>query len=302
MNNNIDNTTFTYDFSNDSGRGKITGYNVFPGVTIAFNDFHMQYYDSDFAPGKDFFCIDYCREGRLEYESKEYTYSYVEAGDVKFDRRLTHMGRFEMPLSHYHGIMVGFDMDAASKALKEQIKDFSVDLYEIRDKFCRTRFPRVLHGLNSIEHIFNEMFCVPEEIKMEYMKIKVFELLLFLKALNIPENTEEKPYFYKTRVEKVKAVQRFIKDNADKNFKQEYLADKFDIPLTSMKQCFKSVYGCSIGEWLMQYRMNCAAVLLKNNKELSVTEIASMFGYESPSKFAIAFRKIMKQSPTQYRK
>ena len=47
--------------------------------------------------------------------------------------------------------------------------------------------------------------------------------------------------------------------------------------------------------------MNQAAVLLKSGQSLSVAEIAGRVGYDSPSKFAAAFRKVMKKSPTEYR-
>ena len=99
-----------FQFRNETGEGSITIYEVFPGVALAYNDFHMRYYDSEFRPGRDVFCIDHCREGRLEYAAKNDAYAYVEAGDLKLDRRLTHTGRFEMPLSHYHGAMVSIDM------------------------------------------------------------------------------------------------------------------------------------------------------------------------------------------------
>ena len=69
-----------YPFRNESGEGTITLYEVFPGVSLACNDFHMQYYDSAFRPGQDLLCIDHCREGRLEYPVKGDAYSYVEAG------------------------------------------------------------------------------------------------------------------------------------------------------------------------------------------------------------------------------
>ena len=71
----------------------------------------MSYYNSEYQPGRDMFCIDYCRVGRLEYPAGNGTYSYVEAGDTKLDRRLTHVEQFEMPLSHYHGAMVAVDMN-----------------------------------------------------------------------------------------------------------------------------------------------------------------------------------------------
>lgn len=290
-----------YQLRNETGEGTITLYEVFPGVTLAYNDFHMQYYNSDFKPERPMFCIDHCREGRLEYPAAQDTFSYVEAGDLKLDRRLSHKGHFEMPLSHYHGAMVAFDMDIASKNLPLEVRDFPVDLWVLQKKFCSDIYPMVIHGNPSIEHIFSELYAVPEKIKQPYFKIKILELLLYLEALELPNQSSEKPYFYKTQVEKIKAIGAFIRQHMDENFTQEALSERFEIPLTTMKQCFKTVFGATIGNYLMEYRMNQAAVLLKTKRNMSVAEIAGRVGYDSPSKFAIAFRKLMGMSPVEYR-
>ncbi|MCM1497797.1 MAG: AraC family transcriptional regulator [Clostridium sp.] len=290
-----------YQFRNETGEGTITLYEVFPGVTLAYNDFHMQYYNSEFKPERDMFCIDHCREGRLEYPAAQNAFSYVEAGDLKLDRRLNHTGLFEMPLSHCHGAMVAFDMDIASKNLSLEVKDFPVDLWALQKKFCNDSYPMVIHGNPSVQHIFSELYAVPEKIKRPYFKIKILELLLYLEALELPNNPFEKPYFYKTQVEKTKAIGEFITRHMDETFTQEALSEKFGLPLTSMKQCFKSVFGATIGNYLMEYRMNQAAVMLKTKRNMSVAEIAGCVGYDSPSKFAMAFRKLMGMSPVEYR-
>lgn len=291
-----------YQFRNETGEGTITFYEVFPGVALSYNDFHMRYYDSSFQPGRDVFCIDHCREGRLEYTAKDDAYSYVEAGDLKLDRRLTHTGRFEMPLAHYHGITVSFDMEAACRSLPLEIKDFPVDLRSLQKKYCKGVYPMVLHAACSIEHIFGELYAVPEKIRQPYFKIKILELLLYLEALEVPETEGEKPYFYKTQVEKVKAIREFLVQNLEETVTQEELSRRFEIPLTTMKQCFKSMYGTSIGAWIMHYRMNQAAVYLKKEPSMSVAEIAGRVGYDSPSKFAAAFRKVMGMPPSEYRR
>lgn len=290
-----------YQFRNETGEGTITFYEVFPGVTLAYNDFHMKYYNSEFKPERDVFCIDHCREGRLEYPAAHNAFSYVEAGDLKLDRRLNHTGRFEMPLSHYHGAMVAFDMDIASKNLSLEVRDFPVDLWALQKKFCSDIYPMVIHGNPSIEHIFSELYAVPEKIKRPYFKIKILELLLYLEALELPSKPFDKPYFYKTQVEKIKAIGAFITQHMEETFTQEALSERFEIPLTTMKQCFKTVFGATIGNYLTEYRMNQAAVLLKTKRNMSVAEIAGCVGYDSPSKFAIAFRKLMGMSPVEYR-
>ena len=290
-----------YQFQNETGEGTITIYEVFPGVSLSYNDFHIRYYDSEFKPDRNLFCIEHCREGRLEYPAADDAYSYVEAGDLKLDRRLTHTGHFEMPLSHYHGAMVSFDMDAACRSLPQEIKDFPVNLRALQEKFCGGIYPYVVHGAGSIEHIFGELYAVPEKIKRSYFKIKILEPLLYLEALELPENPVEKPYFYRTQVEKAKAVQQFLVGHMDENFTQEEMSRRFDIPLTPLKNCFKSVFGASIGSYLLEYRMNQAAVLLRTKREMSVAEIAGCVGYDSPSKFAAAFRRKMGMTPMDYR-
>lgn len=66
-----------------------------------------------------------------------------------------------------------------------------------------------------------------------------------------------------------------------------------------MKQCFKSIYGMPIETWLLQYRMNYAAERLLASPDITIADLA---GYDSQSKFAMAFRKVMGVSPTEYKK
>ena len=68
-------------------------------------------------------------------------------------------------------------------------------------------------------------------------------LLLYLYAMNVPEEDTERPYFYRTQVEKVKAIRQFLIGHISENFTQEELSRRFNIPMTAMKSCFRSVYG-----------------------------------------------------------
>ncbi|MDO4355192.1 MAG: AraC family transcriptional regulator [Clostridia bacterium] len=291
-----------YQLHNETGEGTITMYDVFPGVTLSYNDFHIRYFDSLFVPDRAVFCIDHCREGRLEYAARRDAYGYVEAGNLKLDRRLTHTGRFELPLSHYHGAMISFDVAEACASLPGEVKDFPVDLLHLQQKYCPGPYPKVLRDLPAVEHIFAELYTVPEAIKLPYFKIKILELMLFLDVLEVPDEADARPYFYRTQVEKVKAIQAYLAENPDRNESQEALAQRFDISLTAMKQCFRSVYGTSIGAWLTQYRMNRAAVWLRQDRKASIAEIAGRVGYDSPSKFAAAFRRTMGMPPLEYRR
>lgn len=290
-----------YQFRNDTGDGTMTCYEVFPGAMLSFNDFHVAHFDSAYVPGRNMFVIDHCREGKMEYLAAENAYAYVGAGDIKMDQRLTHTGRFIFPSSHYHGLTIAFDMEIAASALSKEVKDFPIDLTALQQKYCPGHYPHVIHEMGAAEHIFGELYQVPEKIRIPYFKIKIMELLLYLDALELPKEQKERPYYYKTQIEKVKAIQAFLAEHMAENYTQEQLSSRFEIPLTGMKNCFKSVYGTSIGAWLTDYRMNRAAEFLRADREQSVAEIAGLVGYDSASKFAIAFRKIMGMSPLEYR-
>lgn len=291
-----------WQFRNDTGDGTMTVYEVFPGVMLTFNDFHMGSFQSSYVADRRLFAIDQCREGRMEYSPGDNMLAYTEAGDMKLDLRMQHTGTFIFPSHHYHGLTVAFDRDIAAAALPQEVKDFPVTPERIIARWQLGEYPRVVHSAAMMEHIFGELYRVPEKIRIPYFKVKVLELLLYLDAVTIPADETAPPYFYKTQVEKVRAIHDFLTGHIAENFTQDELSRRFDIPMTQMKNCFRSVYGSAIGAWLTDYRMNMAAELLINRRELGIAEIGGKVGYDNAGKFTEAFKRIMKLTPTEYRK
>ena len=297
--------------SDNSGEGMMTLYHVFPGVFLMYNDFHMKECVSGFQTDMDLLCIDHCREGRIEQEVGQNAFSYLEAGDLpakKSKAVLFVIGIAVICQCIFTAtpvlkeISIGFQVETAAKEIPASMKGFSVDLYELQKKYCSDRTPYVIPGEPAIEHIFSELYNVPVKIKKDYFKIKVLELLLYLDALELSGHTEERPYFYKSQVEKIKAIQSLLTQDLTKNYTLEELSAKFDIALTPMKNCFKSVYGSPIFTYMRNYRMNYAAALLNSDKSLKVADVAGLVGYDSPSKFTAAFHQTMRKTPLEYRK
>lgn len=289
-----------YQAANETGEGTMTIYQVFPGVTLMYNDFHMSAFDSHFQSDLDLFCIDYCREGRLEYTVGEDAFSYVEAGDLKLDRRLKHQGHFDFPLSHYHGVTIGFLLPAAAE-IAQLLGDYPLDLRALQQKYCSSPYPRVIHGAPSIAHIFQELYTVPAQIRMPYFRVKILELLLYLDALELGDERAE-PYFYRSQVETVKAVRSYLTQHLDQHITLAELSARFHMPQTALKSCFKTVFGSPVNTYMRGYRMDRAAAFLRQEPSASVTEIAGRVGYDSASKFAAAFKAVKGKTPQEYRK
>lgn len=296
-----DETCTVFQVKDDSGEGLMTVYQVFNGCCLIYNDFHMKECCSGFKPNAEIFCIDHCREGRIEWCVDRDRYIYVEAGDMQVNSREQHSSKFLFPLNHYHGLTIGFDIAEAEDSLLHVMEGFSVDIKKLRSKFSPDGRTFIMRAGAQISHIFSELYDLPEHVRLPYFKIKVLELLLFLETLDVPAGGEERPYFYKTQVDKVKDIAALLTENLEHWYTLEELSEQFSFPMTSLKQCFKGVYGCSVAAYMKEYRMNAAAVMLKNTQD-SVISVAERVGYSNPGKFASAFRSVLGVTPTEYRK
>lgn len=290
-----------YKMKDDTGEGLMTCYKVFPGIDLIYNDFHMKYCISELIPNVKMMGIDHCREGRIEWEFNNNSYMYLKAGDLQINSRKNHNIGFGFPLNHYHGITIAIFIDEAIENLSSTFKEFSIDLPSLYEKFCSKNFPFIMRSGESIEHIFAELYSVSEEIKINYFKIKVLELLLFLNTVEIPLNGEARQYFPSIQVKKIKDIMNFITENLDKHFTIKELCLKFDITQTCLKCCFKGVYGTSIYSFIRTYRIHTAAIMLTKSDE-SIASIAGKVGYDNSSKFAAAFKSIMGKTPLEHRK
>ena len=74
-----------WQFRNETGDGTMTTYEVFPGVMLAFNDYHMERYECDFVADRRMLAIDQCREGRMDYAASDNLVAYTAAGDIILD-------------------------------------------------------------------------------------------------------------------------------------------------------------------------------------------------------------------------
>lgn len=296
-----DDKCIVFRLQDETGEGTMTLYPVFKGCCLMYNDFHLKKCYSGFQPGSEMFCIDHCREGRIEWKVDNNRYIYVEAGDMQVNTRIQHVQDFSFPLRHYHGLTIGFDMDEAEETLLHVMDGVSVDLKKLREKFCPQNRSFIMRAGKQIEHIFSELYDLPEQVKLPYFKIKVLELLLFLETLDVPKDSEERLYYYKTQVDKMKEIAAFVTSDLEHRYTLKELSERFLVPVTSMKQCFKGIYGCSIAAYVKEYRMNAAALMLKNTQE-PIIAIAARVGYDNPGKFAAAFRSVIGMTPSEYRK
>jgi AraC-like DNA-binding protein len=79
------------------------------------------------------------------------------------------------------------------------------------------------------------------------------------------------------------------------------LALELHVSPSHLQRLFKHQTGVSLGEWLIEQRLQRAAHLLAHSY-MSVKEIAHTLGYEHASSFVRAFGRRFAQAPARYRK
>ncbi|MCR5541228.1 MAG: AraC family transcriptional regulator [Ruminococcus sp.] len=285
----------------ESGDGFMTMYRVFDGIYLMYNDFHLHSCTSEYQNADTVLCIDHCREGRIEHENSLGERYYMEAGDLRIDRRVHHEGKVVLPLSHYHGITIGFLQRTAQDSLRREIPFLSVDLDMLGEKFCPDNKEFLLRTNESMNIVFSQLYHAPKKCRIDYFRVKIAELLLLLSDIDTSAYSEQRQYFPASQTAKVKEIHALITSRLEKTFTVEELSDISGVPPTSLRKVFKAVYGAPVYQYLKAYKMKAAAEMLISERSLNIADIAQRLGYDNASKFSAAFRDIMGVTPQNYR-
>ncbi len=289
--------------NNESGTGKMQCFDIAPGIRISYNDLTM---DSCFRPvkfQKDFLQIDHCLEGCYECEMEGGAVSFLGEGDLCVsdlcrDRQVFVSSR--IPLKKYRGITVLLEMEVAQKTLDTGFQQANINLAQIRDSLCADGRSLLIKSKHQIDHIFSELYSVDERIRLPYFWIKVIELLLFLSLLD-NSSVRHPQQFSEEISQRTQEAYQFIIENPFAKVTISELAAMFAVAESSIKRCFKSISGKSIGTFMKIKRMEAAAEMLISEQKLSIGEVADAAGYENQSKFSAAFKSVMGVTPQVYR-
>ena len=285
----------------ESGDGFMTMYRVFDGVYLMYNDFHMKRCVSEYQNAETVLCIDHCREGRIEHENKLNGRYYMEAGDLRIDKRVHHEGIVELPLAHYHGITIGFMQETAQAVMRKEFPWADIDLSDLAKKFCPDDKEFILRTDDQLNMVFSQLYHVPKQIRLDYYKLKICELLLLLRTVDPLENTEQRQYFSAKQTDRVKEIHTLITTELEHSFTVEELSEISGMPPATLRKVFKAVYGSPVYQYSKAYKMEAAAAMLISERDISVAQIAQRLGYDNASKFSAAFRDVMGSTPQNYR-
>ena len=285
------------------GTGEMECFQVAPGIQISYDSLTS---DTCFQPIKfetDFLQINHCIEGCYEFEMKNGSVSFIGEGDLNVCGLKKGEQIFEsskIPLKKYRGITILLEIDIAQKVLDQDFKQANINLTQIRDTLCPEGRSLLIKSKHEVDHIFSELYNVDKRIRFPYFWVKIIELLLFLSLLD--SSFVKKPRQFSDEVSKgTQSAYQYIIENPLSKVTITELSKMFHVAESSMKRCFTSIAGSSIGTFMKVKRMEAAAEILVTEPQLTICEVANAAGYENQSKFSAAFKSVFGMTPYAYR-
>ena len=289
-----------YEIECQEGTGTMTVYDILDGIQVVYNDFRCSTSPEMFSSrSQKYLEINHCLHGRFECHFEDDRYGYLSEGDLgindwSLDRIIS-----GFPLGYYEGLEVLIDVEKA--ACSPFLKSLHIDAEKLAQKVTANHKVFIMRSTPQIEHILMEMYQVDDDIFNDYLKIKVAELLLILQHLSFSDNQESRHYYTSQQIEAIKYVRQYLSEHLDNKVVLQELIKPYHISESVVRKCFKDVYGKPVYQWHKEYRLQTARKLLEESS-YSIIEIASMVGYDNPSKFSSAFYQFFSKKPLAYRK
>ena len=270
---------------------------LYPGIELCYLTFSTDSFSVQHKAISHMVQINYCKSGQLMWEMKNGNRIYLNPGNFSLhtmkactDSVLT------FPNGTYQGLGIYIDLQEASDAPPELLKNFGIFETILPEKFCKDDRPVFLAGNEQTESIFSAFYNQPETLMFPYQKIKILELLLYLAKMEFTPQSKLAEYQFEL-TETIRKIHDQLLQHMEQRITIEELSRQYLINPTTLKNAFKSVYGTSIAAHIKEHRMRQAArMLIESN--MNIAEIAQAVGYDSQSKFTTAFKAYFKVLPT----
>ena len=93
----------------------------------------------------------------------------------------------------------------------------------------------------------------------------------------------------------------YVKNNIENNVSVEMLADKMCITRGHLNRKVKAITGITTQQYITRIRLEHARMLLEQNPDMNITQVAMQCGFDDASSFTRAFKRTFGATPSQHR-
>lgn len=292
----------------DDGRGSMTFFSIFPGISIAYIFINSPTWPTPDLPDQDDssnspLLLNYCVTGRCELFLDNNSLVYLKNGEFSISKKSAQK-QYTYPLRIYEGLEFFIEIDTIS-ALAPYINDvFNINVDKITDLYSLLDKTYISQCSEDLKHILTKIWALYDEdaahaiFMMKVYTLQLLELILCRKHIPQPKSLT---FFTATQVEIAQKTERIITADLKQHHPAWKIAKLFSISETSLKNYFREIYGQNISVYLREVRMNEAAKMLEKTK-MPISKISEQVGYMNQSKFASVFKLKYNMSPLEYRR
>ena len=282
-----------------NGTGILYDYSIFPGIDLIFMDFNCSDIFDEPNEMRNVLEIRHYQEGRVEFEFEGDKVFHLQQDEFCVNGMLNMPARYSFPFDYCSGLSLVLDKNSMTEVTRSQLALFQIDISVLEEDLDTAHQWYICKTPPSMCHVFEELYAAKEHETSQYFRIKVLELLYHATKLR-KEDRVAATYYAREHIEIVKRVRKAMLKDLSRSTPLEQFLRGEAISTVTFQTIFKQIYGRSPYAYLKHYRMNSAAVQLRESNE-SINQIALSLGYSNASKFARAFRDVFGVLPKHYR-
>ena len=282
-----------------NGTGILYDYSIFPGIDLIFMDFNCSDIFDEPNEMRNVLEIRHYQEGRVEFEFEGDKVFHLQQDEFCVNGMLNMPARYSFPFDYCSGLSLVLDKNSKTEETRSQLALFQIDISVLEEDLDTAHQWYICKTPPSMCHVFEELYAAKEHETSQYFRIKVLELLYHATKLR-KEDRVAATYYAREHIEIVKRVRKAMLKDLSRSTPLEQFLRGEAISTVTFQTIFKQIYGRSPYAYLKHYRMNSAAVQLRESNE-SINQIALSLGYSNASKFARAFRDVFGVLPKDYR-
>ena len=282
-----------------NGTGILYDYSIFPGIDLIFMDFNCSDIFDEPNEMRNVLEIRHYQEGRVEFEFEGDKVFHLQQNEFCVNGMLNMPARYSFPFDYCSGLSLVLDKNSMTEVTRSQLALFQIDISVLEEDLDTAHQWYICKTPPSMCHVFEELYAAKEHETSQYFRIKVLELLYHATKLR-KEDRVAATYYAREHIEIVKRVRKAMLKDLSRSTPLEQFLRGEAISTVTFQTIFKQIYGRSPYAYLKHYRMNSAAVQLRESNE-SINQIALSLGYSNASKFARAFRDVFGVLPKDYR-
>ena len=282
-----------------NGPGILYDYSIFPGIDLIFMDFNCSDIFDEPNEMRNVLEIRHYQEGRVEFEFEGDKVFHLQQDEFCVNGMLNMPARYSFPFDYCSGLSLVLDKNSMTEVTRSQLALFQIDISVLEEDLDTAHQWYICKTPPSMCHVFEELYAAKEHETSQYFRIKVLELLYHATKLR-KEDRVAATYYAREHIEIVKRVRKAMLKDLSRSTPLEQFLRGEAISTVTFQTIFKQIYGRSPYAYLKHYRMNSAAVQLRESNE-SINQIALSLGYSNASKFARAFRDVFGVLPKDYR-